>query len=76
MDINELITIVKKKIQNKIMLEKINVEDKSFLHSKHKSNPDGKFHLKISIESNLLRNKKAIFQNYLILEYPCLDSMN
>jgi len=60
MDINELITIVKKKIQNKIMVEKINVEDKSFLHSKHKSNPDGKFHLKIIIESNFLRNKKKI----------------
>ena len=71
MDINELITIVKKKIQNKIMVEKINVEDKSFLHSKHKSNPVGKFHLKISIESNFLRNKKKIDSTreiYKILE--------
>ena len=71
MDINELITIVKKKIQNKITVEKINVEDKSFSHSKHKSNPVGKFHLKISIESNFLRNKKKIDSTreiYKILE--------
>tara|TARA_B100000941_G_scaffold287914_1_gene263914 strand:+ start:462 stop:722 length:261 start_codon:yes stop_codon:yes gene_type:complete len=71
MDINELITIVKKKIQNKITVEKINVEDKSFLHSQHKSNPVGRFHLKISIESNFLRNKKKIDSTreiYKILE--------
>ena len=36
MDINELIEIVKKKIQSKISVEKISVEDKSFLHKKNK----------------------------------------
>ena len=60
MDINELIEIVKKKIQSKISVEKISVEDKSFLHKKHKNNSVNKFHLKISIKSKFLRKKKKI----------------
>ena len=58
MDINELIKIVKKKIQNNFNFEKINIEDKSFLHTKHKNNSLGKFHLKIIIKSNFLKKKK------------------
>ena len=52
MDINELIAIVKKKIKNQILIEDIKIEDKSFLHKKHKSHQEGKFHPKISIKSN------------------------
>ena len=32
MDINDLIAIVKKKLQNKIVAQSIRIEDKSFLH--------------------------------------------
>ena len=35
MDINQLIAIVKKKLNNNIKIEKIIIEDKSFLHKKH-----------------------------------------
>ncbi len=71
MDINELIEIVKKKIQSKISVEKISVEDKSFLHKKHKNNSVNKFHLKISIKSKFLKKKKKIEssrQIYKLLE--------
>tara|TARA_B100000941_G_C28094987_1_gene345458 strand:- start:141 stop:401 length:261 start_codon:yes stop_codon:yes gene_type:complete len=71
MDINELIEIVKKKIQSKISIEKISVEDKSFLHKKHKNNSVNKFHLKISIKSKFLKKKKKIEssrQIYKLLE--------
>ena len=71
MDINELIEIVKKKIQSKISVEKISVEDKSFLHKKHKKNPVNKIHLKISIKSKFLKKKKKIEssrQIYKLLE--------
>ena len=71
MDINELIEIVKKKIQSKISVEKISVEDKSFLHKKHKNNSVNKFHLKIYIKSKFLRKKKKIEssrQIYKLLE--------
>ena len=54
MDINQLISIIKNKLSEKIKIENINIEDKSFLHKNHKSNEKGKFHLKISIESKEL----------------------
>ena len=47
MDINELIAIVKKKLENKIDIERIDIEDKSFLHKNHAGNQKGKFHLKL-----------------------------
>ena len=71
MDINELIEIVKKKIQSKISVEKISIEDKSFLHKKHKNNSVNKFHLKISIKSKFLRKKKKIESSRQI--YKLLD---
>ena len=38
MDINELIAIVKKKLTDKIHIDNIKVEDKSFLHKNHSGN--------------------------------------
>ena len=51
MNINELIAIVKKKIESEIVVENISIEDKSFLHKKHSGNDIDKFHLKIQIKS-------------------------
>ena len=36
MDINQLIAIVKKKLQDQIQLESLSIEDKSFIHKNHK----------------------------------------
>ena len=63
MDINQLITIVKKKIQSEISIEELKIEDKSFLHQNHKTHQDGKFHLKISIKSDELRSVSKINSN-------------
>ena len=52
MDINQLISIVKNKIEKNISLEYVNIEDKTFLHKNHKTHQDGKFHLKLSIKSS------------------------
>ena len=60
MNINDLIAIVKKKLQNQIVLESILVEDKSFLHQNHVGNQAGKFHLKISLVSKELKQMKRI----------------
>ena len=54
MNINELIAIVKKKLNENILIEKVKIEDKSFLHKNHSGNQKGKFHLKITIESKEL----------------------
>ena len=51
MNINELIAIVKKKIESEIVVENISIEDKSFLHKKHSGNDIDRFHLKIQIKS-------------------------
>jgi len=71
MDINELIAIVKKKLQSQILIEDILIEDKSFLHKNHSGNQPNKFHLKISIKSNQLKKMKRIDSNKII--YKILD---
>ena len=63
MNINDLISIVKKKLENNFKIENIKIEDKSFLHKKHTSNQVGKFHLKLSINSNELKNLSRIDSN-------------
>ena len=63
MDINDLIAIVKKKLQSEIIVEKINVEDKSFLHKRHSGNKEGKFHIKVSLESKELKELSKVNRN-------------
>ena len=63
MDINELISIVKKKIEKKIKIENIIIEDKSFLHKNHAGNQQGKFHLKITLSSIELKKMGRINSN-------------
>ena len=62
MEINKLIEVVKEKITKEIVLQKINVEDKSFLHKGHKNNSPNKFHIKIIINSDELKSKKKLIQ--------------
>ena len=71
MDINQLISIIKNKLSEKIKIENINIEDKSFLHKNHKSNEKGKFHLKISIESKELNKIGKLESNRKI--YKIID---
>tara|TARA_Y200000002_G_C22383441_1_gene538265 strand:+ start:252 stop:512 length:261 start_codon:yes stop_codon:yes gene_type:complete len=63
MDINELITIIKKKLQDKIIIENLTIEDKSFLHKNHLNNQEGKFHLKVILESKELKQISKIDSN-------------
>ena len=72
MDINELIAITKKKLEDQIKIENINIEDKSFLHKKHAGHQKDKFHLKILLKSKELKNMNKIDSNkkiYKILDY-------
>jgi len=71
MDINQLIAIVKKKLQDQIITENILIEDKSFLHKNHSGNQPGKFHLKISLKSEELKKLNKIDSNKKI--YKILD---
>ena len=60
MNINQLIPIVKNKIEKNISLEYINIEDKTFLHKNHKTHQEGKFHLKLTIKSSNLEKINKI----------------
>ena len=55
MNIDELITNVKKKIKKNIDIENILIEDKTFLHKNHPGHESNKFHLKITIKSEELK---------------------
>jgi BolA family transcriptional regulator, general stress-responsive regulator len=63
MNINKLIAIVKKKLQNNFVIENINIEDKSFLHKNHVGHQEGKFHLKLIIISGELKKLNRIESN-------------
>ena len=79
MDINELITIVKKKLLNQLNIENINIQDKSFLHKNHKGNQEGKYHLKIIIISAELKKMNKIESNkkiYKILDQELKESIH
>ena len=63
MDINDLISIVKKKIQSEISIQSINIEDKSYLHKNHPNNQKDKYHLKITLKSEQLKKMTRIESN-------------
>tara|TARA_B110001452_G_C15083754_1_gene378127 strand:+ start:17 stop:277 length:261 start_codon:yes stop_codon:yes gene_type:complete len=71
MNINDLIAIVKKKLQSSIVIERIDIEDKSFLHKNHSGYKKGKFHLRLMINSIELNKQSRIESNKKI--YKVLD---
>ena len=66
MDINQLFEIVKKKILDNELIENVELEDKSFLHKNHKTNNPNKFHIKLKIKSEKLKNMSRIESNKFI----------
>ena len=79
MDIIELVAIVKKKLLNNLNIENINIEDKSFLHKNHLGNQKDKFHLKITLKSDELKNMNKIESNkkiYKLLEKELKESIH
>jgi len=72
MDINQLSEIVKKKILDNKLIEYLELEDKSFLHKNHESNNPNKFHIRLKIKSEKLKNMKRIEATKFI--YKLLDN--
>ena len=75
MDINQLLEVVKKKINQNVVCEKIEIEDKTFLHKTHKSFQSGKFHIKIKIKS-LYLNKLNKIDSSKIIHKILKDELN
>ena len=72
MKINQLIFTVKDKIKKNLLIQNIDVEDKTFLHKNHKSHQNDKFHLKLIIKSSELSNMNKIDSTKKI--YNILDN--
>ena len=71
MEINSLIKILKEKLTKKIKINNLKVENKSFLHKRHKNFSKDKFHIKLTIESSELKKISSIEANrkiYAILK--------
>ena len=60
MEVNQLILLVKKKIEKNIITQNILIKDKTFLHINHSSHQSGKFHLEIIIQSIELKKYNKI----------------
>ncbi len=71
MNFDQLSKILKKKILVHEFIKKIQIEDKSFLHKNHITNKEGKFHIKLTIDSEKLKKKNKIEANRFI--YKILD---
>jgi BolA protein len=71
MKINQLIKTVEEKLKKELQIEYLKIEDKSFLHKNHKSNEEGKFHLKLTIASKELNKTNKV--NAMRLIYKILD---
>ena len=79
MNINQLIKIVKNKLNKNIICEKIEIQDKTFLHKNHSSHEKNKFHIKIIITSKHLKEKNKIESTkkiYKILEEELKNSIH
>ena len=71
MNKNELIAIVKNKLEREIVIQELKIEDKSFLHKDHKGHQEGKFHLKLIMNSDELTKMSKIASTkriYKVLE--------
>ena len=60
MNINQLIEIVKSKLNKNISCESIEIEDKTKKKKNHNSNERNKFHIKLIITSAYLKEKNKI----------------
>tara|TARA_B100001121_G_C18670887_1_gene613750 strand:+ start:398 stop:658 length:261 start_codon:yes stop_codon:yes gene_type:complete len=71
MNINHLSEIIKKKISEKIDCKFLEVEDKTYLHLKHKTHSKDKFHIKLVLKSLELSKLSKIQSTRII--YKILD---
>jgi len=60
MNVNQLILLLKGKIEKNILTQNITIKDKTYLHKKHISHMKGKFHLELRIKSEELKKYNKI----------------
>ena len=64
MNVNQLILLLKNKIKKNILIQNITIRDKTYLHKKHISHMEGKFHLELKIKFTYGYKKKFWKKKY------------
>ena len=68
MEINSLIKTLESKLKENFIINSLKIEDKSFLHKKHKNFDKAKFHIKLTIGSPEFNQMGSIEVNRKIHE--------
>ncbi|MDC3163912.1 BolA family transcriptional regulator [Candidatus Pelagibacter sp.] len=66
MDINKISKKIESKLLSETSIRDVKIIDNTFKHLKHSSHQKGKFHIKLEINSDLLKNKNRVESNKVI----------
>ena len=66
MDINKISKKIESKLLSDTSIKDVKIIDNTFKHLKHSSHQKGKFHIKLEINSDLLKNKNRVESNKVI----------
>ena len=66
MDINKISKKIESKLLSDTSIRDVKIIDNTFKHLKHSSHQKGKFHIKLEINSDLLKNKNKVESNKVI----------
>ena len=66
MDINQLSKKIENKLLNDSSIKKVKIIDNTYKHLKHDSHQKGKYHIKLEINSEILKKTNRIQSNKVI----------
>ena len=66
MDINQLSKKIENKLLNDSFIKSVKIIDNTYKHLKHDSHQKGKFHIKLEINSEILKKTNRIQSNKVI----------
>ena len=66
MDINQLSKKIENKLLNDTSIKNVKVIDNTYKHLKHDSHQKGKYHIKLEINSDILKKTNRIMSNKII----------
>ena len=66
MDINQLSKKIENKLLNDSSIKNVKIIDNTYKHLKHNSHQEGKFHIKLEINSEILKKTSRIQSNKII----------
>ena len=66
MDINQLSKKIENKLLNDSFIKSVKIIDNTYKHLKHNSHQKGKFHIKLEINSEILKKTNRVQSNKVI----------